>query len=123
MIHNLFRTMCIEHRLLDVHYFLDEATEYEVATIATMLDYVDRPIWERARMQMYVQAQSMSTKALKPEDIIKFKWDQGRDNIEVTNEQKAALAAREEEFRAVLNRRKQKKNIDNNLTNGEVSQI
>lgn len=122
MIHNLFRTICIEHRLLDVRYFMDEATEYEVATIATMLDYVDRPIWERARMQMYVQAQSMSTKALKPEDIIKFKWDQGSDSIEVTNEQKAALAAREEEFRAVLNRRKQKKNIDNN-NNGEVSQI
>ena len=101
---------------------MDEATEYEVATIATMLDYVDRPIWERARMQMYVQAQSMSTKALKPEDIIKFKWDQGSDSIEVTNEQKAALAAREEEFRAVLNRRKQNKNIDNN-NNGEVSQI
>ena len=79
-----------------------------------MLDYADRPVWERARMQMFIQAQSVSTKKIKPEDIIKFKWDHENESTEVTNEEKQALAAREAEFRRILEERKKKQILKQN---------
>lgn len=80
-----------------------------------MLDYSDRPCWERARMQMYIQAQTMSKKKIKPVDIIKFKWDTENESSEVSDEEKKSLAARENEFLAVLEKKKKNKlkNVDN----------
>lgn len=56
-------------------YVLDKMEWYEVGAALQFLHYSNRTEWEQSRMMAYVTAQVQSTKKLKPEDIIKFPWD------------------------------------------------
>jgi len=57
-------------------YFFDEMTFLELAIICDNLQYRYRDSWEQTRLLAYIQAQSNSTKKLKPTDIVKFQWDE-----------------------------------------------
>lgn len=48
---------------------------YEVRAVLEYGYYKDQENWEQTRLTAYVQAQTNSTKKLKPTDIVKFPWE------------------------------------------------
>lgn len=50
---------------------------YEVRAVLEYGYYKDQENWEQTRLTAYVQAQTNSTKKLKPSDIVKFPWENG----------------------------------------------
>lgn len=56
-------------------YVMDEMEFYEAEAMLERLHDRHKAGWEQTRMICYVMAQANSTKALKPEDILKFPWD------------------------------------------------
>ncbi len=56
---------------------MDEMQDYEVDDILECLPFLDRPDWERTRMEMYTNVQINSKKKLEPTDIVTFPWDEG----------------------------------------------
>lgn len=73
--HHLLRVLVYEYRMVSLEYYLDEMQPYEISIVAKNLAYTDRANKELLRLQMYITAQVNSTKKLKIEDIMKFKWD------------------------------------------------
>lgn len=60
---------------LDPEYVLDRMEMYEIAALMEYEWYAKKDEWEIGRMQAYVQAQTQSTKRLKPDDIMKLPWE------------------------------------------------
>lgn len=85
--HELYRTLCFAYKVVSIQYFMDEMQEYEVATVIDNIPYLDINEWEQTRQMIYVYAQSMSRKQLKPTDILSFKWDRDHKehNTEISN--------------------------------------
>lgn len=54
---------------------------YEVESILDGFEYKQRTAWEQSRMISYVTAQCNSSKKLKPQDIIRFPWDDEKDEV------------------------------------------
>lgn len=65
-----------EYKACTLEYFLDFMQPYELAAITEVLEYTTKQEWEQVRFQSYVQAQSQSSKKIKPTDILKFGWEQ-----------------------------------------------
>lgn len=86
--------------MVSLEYFLDEMQEYEVTLISKNLAYADRTNKELSRMLMYVTAQVNSTKKLKIDDIVKFKWDDEFKNTgtKLTDEEAEELRVRASEL-------------------------
>ena len=57
---------------------------YEVNMILEYIGNVDKTSWEQTRMQMYITGQVNSTKKLKPVDIMKFPWDNIKQDIDTS---------------------------------------
>lgn len=55
---------------------------YELDTILMNLHYSTKENWEQCRFNSYITAQCNSSKTLKPNDIIKFPWDNKSDKNE-----------------------------------------
>lgn len=53
---------------------------YELTAILSNIEYSIKQTWEQTRFQTYIQAQTQSTKKLKPTDIIEFSWDKKEVN-------------------------------------------
>lgn len=61
---------------------------YEINAIFKNLYMKNKESWEQTRLQSYIVAQGNSTKKLKPQDIIKFPWEdeiKGSSNTSVSN--------------------------------------
>lgn len=58
-----------------MEYFLDSLQPYELTAILSNIEYSTKQTWEQTRFQTYIQAQTQSSKKLKPTDIIEFGWD------------------------------------------------
>lgn len=54
---------------------MDECTVWEVNDILSNLSFMDRNLWETARLNAYVVAQVNSRKHITQQDICKFKWE------------------------------------------------
>ena len=54
---------------------MDKMTFCELNDIIINIPYLDRNLWESARLNSYIIAQVNSKKTIKPTDILKFKWD------------------------------------------------
>lgn len=54
---------------------MDTCTTWELNNIIENLPYLDRNLWETARLNAYVVAQVNSTKRITQQDICKFKWE------------------------------------------------
>lgn len=64
---------------IDAEYFLDRMQSYELDAIINGIENKQRPSWEQTRMIMYMIAQCNSTKSLNPIDILKFNWDEVKE--------------------------------------------
>lgn len=69
-------------------YVLDNMEWYEVAAALNYIHYSHMTEWEQTRTVAYVTAQVNSTKKIKPEEVIKFPWDD-----KMTQEQKETMTA------------------------------
>lgn len=81
-----------EYKLCSWEYFLDRMALYELDIMLDCLDNSVKQQWEQSRYICYTTIQSQSTKKLKPEDIMSFKWDKVEEkNTTVTKEEKERL--------------------------------
>lgn len=69
--------LCMEYKACSIGYFLDEMRDYEVMPIMESLNYCVRNDWEMTREVMWSNLQAMSSKKLKPKDIMRFPWEDG----------------------------------------------
>lgn len=78
---------------MDIPYFMDSCSLWELQDVLDNLAYLDRNLWEAARLNAYVNAQTHSKKSLTFEDICKFKWDEGNSitSTEISNADIARL--------------------------------
>lgn len=65
---------------MELSYFMDECTYWEINDIIDYLPYLDRNLWESQRLGAYITAQINSKRKLTQQDICKFPWDE--KNIE-----------------------------------------
>lgn len=61
---------------------------FEIRALMKNKHYAHKDEWEQARLIMYTVAQTNSKKKLKQTDIIKFPWDEEKDQFEKKNEAK-----------------------------------
>lgn len=79
-------------------YFLDRMTLAEVRYFLEGLGRRNRESWEQTRIIAYVIAQANSTKQLKQSDILRFPWDEAKEDekkrTSVTDEEVKRLRAK-----------------------------
>lgn len=79
-------------------YFLDRMTLTEVRYFLEGLGRRNRESWEQTRIIAYVIAQANSTKQLKQSDILRFPWDEAKEDekkrTSVTDEEVKRLRAK-----------------------------
>lgn len=76
MFHYLLNIIVFQFRVVSLEYFMDRCSVWELNDIIENLPYLDRNIWETARLNTYVVAQVNSKKHLTQQDILKFKWEE-----------------------------------------------
>ena len=79
MIHYLLNIIVFQFRVVSLEYFFDECTFWELNDIIENLPYLDRALWETARLNAYVVAQVNSRKKLTQQDVLRFKWEDMKD--------------------------------------------
>jgi hypothetical protein len=83
---------------------MDECSIWELSEIVDNIPYLDRNIWETARLNAYVVAQVNSRKHLTQQDICKFKWEDDKENpleehnYEISNEDIERLTKLSKQF-------------------------
>lgn len=82
--HELFRLLCFQYKVVSVEYFMDTLQEHEIEPIVQNLEYYERPEWERTRFLAYCNLQKSSTKKINPQ-IIVFPWEKESDNTDQIN--------------------------------------
>jgi hypothetical protein len=71
---------------MNLEYFMDKCSEWEINDIIDLIPYCDRSQWEGARLNAYVTAQVNSRKRLNQQDICRFKWEDEDDTLFQENE-------------------------------------
>lgn len=66
---------------------------YELNAAIKYSYYAEKSNWEQARLIAYVVAQTQSTKRINIEDIMKFPWEEEKDEKEDTSISKEQIAA------------------------------
>ncbi len=61
---------------------MDECSIWELDEIISNIPYIDRNLWETARLNAYVVAQVNSRKHISQQDICKFKWEEEKPKEE-----------------------------------------
>ena len=80
-------------------YVLDQIEIYEISALFKFSHYRFKESWEQARLVSYLIAQTHSSKKIKLEDIIKFRWDQQTPkDTQISKEDIARLSAQAAEF-------------------------
>lgn len=61
---------------MDIEYFMDKCTVWEIDNILDCITYVDRNLWESSRLNAFITARA-NFKGIKTyQDVCKFKWEQ-----------------------------------------------
>lgn len=78
---------------------------YELEVILDNLQLRHKQNWEQTRLLAYIQAQSNSTKKINITDVVKFSWDNEKNNtIDImTDEDKDRLRRKSDEIIKELN--------------------
>ena len=78
---------------------------YELEAILDNLQLRHKQNWEQTRLLAYIQAQSNSTKKINITDVVKFSWDNAKDEtIDImTDEDKDRLRKKANEIIKELN--------------------
>jgi len=69
------RVLVYEFRVVNLEYFMDCCSEWEINDMIDNIPYLDRNLWESERLNAYITAQVNSKKKLTQQDICKFKWE------------------------------------------------
>lgn len=77
---------------------------YELEVILDNLHLKHKQNWEQTRLLAYIQAQSNSTKKINITDVIKFSWDNEKDEI-MTDEDIIRLKKKSDEIINELNKK------------------
>lgn len=81
----ILRLVVIEYKICSIEYFFDRMKMYELEEILEILEYSYKQEWEQTRFNSFITAQMNSTKKIKPQDIIKFSWENdSEDNKDKT---------------------------------------
>lgn len=83
---------------MDISYFMDECTYWELNDVIDNLPYLDRNLWETTRLNAYVVAQGNSRKKLQMQDICKFKWEESGENQDISNSDIERLKAKAKRY-------------------------
>lgn len=83
---------------MTIDYFMDKCEIWEIYDIMNNLPYLDRTIWETARLNGYITAQVNSKKKIKPQDICKFKWETEEQEVEISKKDINRLKAKANEY-------------------------
>lgn len=79
MFHYLLYLIVFQFRVCSYEYFLDRCNIWEINSIIEGLPYMDRALWESARLQAYVSLQPHLKDKIKQQDICKFKWERDEE--------------------------------------------
>ena len=90
--HELFKLLCFQYKVVSVEYFMDTLQEYEIEPIIQNLVYYEVPQWTRARFQAYCNLQKSSTKKIKPTDLITFPWEKEESSTDQINSNSEPLS-------------------------------
>jgi len=79
---------------------MDEMKDYEVYLLIDNIELSERNDWERSRFESYVLCQINSKKKLSPTDIVKFSWDNEKQELstEISQEDIDRLQKKSEEI-------------------------
>ena len=83
--HELFRLLCFQYKVISVEYFMDTLQEPEIEPIVQNLEYNERGDWQRTRFLAYCNLQKSSTKKIKPQDLITFPWEKEESSTDQIN--------------------------------------
>lgn len=62
-------------------YFLDEMQPQELDAVLNQFSNNYKNQWEQVRFISYIQASCFASKGLKPQDLIRFTWEQEQQEI------------------------------------------
>ena len=79
---------------------MDKMKDYEVSLLLDNIQYSEKNDWERSRFESYVLCQINSKKKLSPTDIVKFSWDNEKQELstEISQEDIDRLQKKSEEI-------------------------
>ena len=109
--HYLLRVLCFEFKVIDVPYFLDSCTLWEVNDLIDFLPWCDRNVWESQRLNAYITAQVNSTKKLRMQDICTFRWEQDKEQHgeqEITDNEIKRLQEKSEKWEKIISQTQEK---------------
>ena len=88
---------------------------YEVRSVLKYSYYAEKDTWEQARLIAYIIAQSNSRKHLKMEDIIKFYWEDEKEehDTKISKEEIEQLKLQAQQYLKTQNKRIEKRDILN----------
>ena len=97
----------IENGICSPEYFFDKMQLYELEVILDNLQLRHKQNWEQTRLLAYIIAQSNSTKKINITDVIKFSWDNEKnETIDImTDEDKDRLKKKSDEIIKELNKK------------------
>ena len=97
----------IENNICSPEYFFDKMQLYELEVILDNLQLRHKQNWEQTRLLAYIIAQSNSTKKINITDVIKFNWDNEKnETIDImTDEDKDRLRKKSAEIIKELNKK------------------
>lgn len=80
--HYYMNVMCFQFRLLTIQYYMDECSLWELNDYIDYLPYMDRNVWESARLCAYIDAKSHFKNIKGYKDICEFKWEKEETEVE-----------------------------------------
>ena len=83
--HELFKLICFQYKVVSVEYFMDSLQEYEIEPIVQNIPFIEKGDWERTRFLAYCNIQKSSSKKLKPTDLISFPWEKEESSTDQIN--------------------------------------
>lgn len=75
---------------MDIEYFMDKCTTWEINDIIINIPFLDRNMWETSRLNAFVTAKVGGAKNIDFKDICKFKWEEEikqASDYEISNEE------------------------------------
>lgn len=93
--HELFKLLCFQYKVVSVEYFMDSLQEYEIEPIVQNIPFIEKGDWERTRFLAYCNIQKSSTKKLKPTDLITFPWEKEESSTDQINDNSEPLTKEE----------------------------
>ena len=102
--HDYLRTFVVKHKIISYEYFMHRMREWEIHTLANMIDDVDYNEWRRMRILYYGIVSPYLKKPTTPNKLFPLPGDDDLEEhqIEMTNQERDTLRARSKMVRKKL---------------------